>query len=353
MTSGLGSRRRTEWLAYVLAGLPGALLAIVGATGLVPERLAVLAFAPSFVGLNLVHMAGTWSRAYLGRNGWRHAPIERGVIPALVVLGSIGLEAAGATVALIGAQYYLSIHHGLMQNYGILRSTQRRAGRAIPARALRLDQAACLLMPLAALVHRARSVCHTYEGLPLARPPEWIAPALGVAGAVALFAFVARETRAHMRGEEVDPMGIALVLSTNALWSGLLLAVEHPLLPLYAIASGHYVQQIYFVWRSSAASGALERVPAFARAFVAPPARVGFLVGLGALGGVVLLALTGLSAGAQWLAQAVGLRSLAEPPIAPWLAALIGVNLSHYWLESRIWRAPTVRPAPPIGGAPA
>ena len=347
------ARRRTEWLAFVAAGLPGAALAVLWAIDVVPERLAVLAFAPSYIGLNLVHMAGTYTRAYLGREGFRHAPTERVAIPAALVLSSIVLDAAGATLTLLALQYYLSIHHGLMQTYGILRAGQRRAGRALSARALRLDQGACLLLPMGALVYRARAVCHTYEGLPLAAPPAWLAAALATAGALALVAFVARELRARLCGEAVDPLGVALVVSTNLVWSALLVAIDHPLLPLYAIASGHYAQQIYFVWRFCASPDALARVPSALRAAVAPPSRTGFVLALAVLGGGVLVVLTGLTVAAQAAFGAAGLREAGALAIPPWLSAMIGINLSHYWLESRVWRAPASKTAIGVGSRAA
>src|SRR5690606_22332042 len=157
--------RRSEWLAYVLSGIPGAALATAAAAGLVSEQIAVLAFAPSYVGLNLAHMAATWSRTWLAREGWRHAVVARAVVPAGLRVGAILVEGAGATLALLAVPYCVSIYHGLMQNYGLLRFGQRRAGRRLGDRALLLDRAACLLFPMAAVVYRARAVCHTYEGV--------------------------------------------------------------------------------------------------------------------------------------------------------------------------------------------
>ncbi|HEY8431172.1 MAG TPA: hypothetical protein VIL20_22485, partial [Sandaracinaceae bacterium] len=215
-----------------------------------------------------------------------------------------------------------------------LRFGQRRAGRSLGDRALLLDRAACLLLPMAAVVYRACAVCHTYEGVPLASPPAWLAPALAVPGALALVLFVGRELRALARGEPVDPLGVALVVVTNLLWSGLLVFIEHPLLPLYAIASGHYAQQLYFVWRANGAPGSLRELPPRVRALVAPPARIGFLAALATAGGTVLAGLTLLSIVARKLLGGPG----PGIDVPPWLAAMIGVNFSHYWLEARIYR---------------
>src|SRR5690606_28956181 len=145
---------------------------------------------------------------------------------AVLLFVAILLEAAGATLALLAVQYYVSIYHGLMQNYGLLRFVPRRAGRSLGDRALLPDRAACLLLPRAAVVYRARAVCQTYEGVPLASPPAWLAPALAVPGALALVLSVGRELRALARGEPVDPLGVALVVVTNLLWSGLLVFIE-------------------------------------------------------------------------------------------------------------------------------
>ena len=34
--------------------------------------------------------------------------------------------------------------------------------------------------------------------------------------------------------------------------------------------------------------------------------------------------------------------------LAPWAAAMLGVNLEHYWLDHRIWRSPKRGLAPAI-----
>jgi hypothetical protein len=45
----------------------------------------------------------------------------------------------------------------------------------------------------------------------------------------------------------VDPIGVGILFGTNLLWSALLVANPHPAMPLYALASGHYAQYLYFV----------------------------------------------------------------------------------------------------------
>src|SRR5262249_28277518 len=94
-------------------------------------------------------------------------------------------------------------------------------------------------------------------------------------------------------------------------------------LPLYALASGHYVQQLYFVYRHQKRTRPLP-----------------YLVAMTLLGGAVALVLT---------AGTVGVRALAgsERAIPPWVAAMIGINLWHYWIESRIWRRPSFRRSVP------
>ena len=58
------------------------------------------------------------------------------------------------------------------------------------------------------------------------------------------------------------------------------------------------------------------------------------------LGGIVTLLLTflssGLRAGAVWMQW----RPDTALVLAPWVAAMIGVNFEHYWLDHRIWRTP-------------
>ena len=169
---------RAEWICYVASGLPGILLAFLAAAGFVPESIALVLFSLSFVGLNLAHMAATWSRVYLDLSGVRGAVLERIAVPAVLCVSAILGEAVGFGIALFGLQYYLSLHHAMMQNYGLLRAVQRRSGRRFSPRASRIDQAACLLLPLGALAYRAREVCRTYSTAPLATPPFFLVVAL-------------------------------------------------------------------------------------------------------------------------------------------------------------------------------
>jgi hypothetical protein len=321
------SASRAEWMCYVLGTLPGAALALFATAGVLQERTAIGLFALSFIGLNLMHNAATWSRAYLDADGLASAPVERVVIPALLVTSALVGEALGGGALLLGAQYYLSMHHAAMQNYGILRHTQRRAGRAIGTR---LDQAACLLLPIGALLYRAHAVTDRYNEAPLASPPLWLAVGVLAAGAAALLAFVVREGTARARGEGAPLVGVVFTVVTTLLWSWLILSLSHPALPLYAIASGHYVQYLYFV-------ACVER-----RGASAAP---GWLLRLLIAGGAVVVVITVGAAAARAIASAAGARPPGSLAIPPWAAAMIGVNLAHYWLDSRIWRRRALKPA--------
>jgi hypothetical protein len=213
-----------------------------------------------------------------------------------------------------------------MQNYGLLRDVQRRGGRAA---ASPIDVAACVLLPVGALMWRARAVCGEYNDAPLAAPPASLAIATMAAGALAVALFLGRELLARARGHRVHAVGIALVIGTTLLWTALILGIAHPALPLYALASGHYVQYLWFVHR-------VERRDARRAS--------GWLVRLTLAGGLVTLALTFVVVGARLAAGALGVRPGDALAIPPWAAAMIGVNLWHYWLDSRIWRR---RPAAP------
>lgn len=338
--------RREEWLCYVAGTIPGAALAFAASARLVPERLALAVFAVSFVGLNLAHMAATWSRVYVAPGVARVAPVERLVVPSVLLFGALSAEAVGWGAFLLVVQFYLSLHHATLQTYGIVRSTQRRAGRVIGPGAARLDQAACLLLPMGALTYRARVVCTTYAGAILPPPPRWLAVGALAAGVVALGAFLAREALAARRGEPVESLSIAVVLATNIVWTSLLLGIAHPTLPLYALASSHYVQYLYFVWRYEQAKPVLGALPAPVRERMAPPHAVGYLLGLTAVGGAVVALLTVASVGLRAVASELALRPAAALAIPPWAAAMIGVNLSHYWLDHRIWRSPRAAATP-------
>jgi len=337
-----------EWLCYVASPLPGACLALAMGAGLVGETAALTIFSLSFVGLNLAHMAATWSRAYLDPRGLREALFERAVIPAILVLGALGAEALGYGAALLGTQYYLSLHHAMMQNYGLSRALQRRAGRSPSPLSLRVDQAACLLLPLGALLYRARAVSQTYSTAPLLSPPLALAIAISILGALALVAHVTREILAAWRGEPVDPLGPAIIVSQVLLWTALPLWIEHPAIPLYALASGHYVQYLYFVWRFERARPGLGILPSWLRARIAPPSRIAYLVALTGLGGIVVVLLSLGAVAFRAVAEATGARPAGALPIPPWAAAMIGVNLAHYWLDRRIWR---FREAPLVSAA--
>lgn len=329
---------KREWVCHVISAFPGVGLAFATHAGFISESLALVLFSVSFVGLNLAHMAATWSRVYLDPQNVKNALVERAWIPALLVILAIGGESLGYGAALLGLQYYLSLHHAMMQNYGLSRNVQRRSGRVLSQFALRTDQAACFLLPFAALMVRAREVCRTYSTATLWMPPLWLIWIVGIAGAFALVAHVGREVLAHRRGENVDPLGPAIIVSQALLWSILPLVIDHPAIPLYALASGHYVQYLYFVWKTEKARPGLTVVPAILRDHVAPPSKFGYLVALTGLGGIVVLILTFLALGTRALAEANGLRPETALPIAPWAAAMIGVNLAHYWLDHRIWR---------------
>jgi hypothetical protein len=219
----------------------------------------------------------------------------------------------------------------------LVRASQRRTGRRLDPR---LDLAACLLLPGAALLYRAGAVCDQYAGAPLPLMPATLVEALAVAGVLALGAFAWREWSAHRAGERVDPIAAGVLCGTNLMWSALLVADPHPAMPLFALASGHYVQYLYFVWhveQRAPADASGKHVGAWMQAELrSSPLR--YLVVLLAIAGTVTVLLTfastGLRAGAEWM----HLRPEGALAIAPWAAAMIGVNLEHYWLDRRIWR---------------
>jgi hypothetical protein len=108
------------------------------------------------------------------------------------------------------------------------------------------------------------------------------------------------------------------------------------------LASGHYAQYLYFVWMAEskeplprAGLGTRPRLRMALRS-----SRVVYLMLLLGLGGIVTLLLTflssGLRAGAGWMQW----RPDTALALAPWAAAMIGVNFEHYWLDHRIWRTP-------------
>jgi hypothetical protein len=327
-----------ESAALVWSSLPGAALAVAAATGAIPESVALSLFAVSFVGLNLMHMGATWARVYVPAES--HArPIERLWIPIALVAFAVSFEAIGGGALLLAVQYFLSFHHAIMQNYGLHRAAQRRSGRAVDAR---LDVAACVLLPGAALLYRAGMVCDVYSGALLPSVPIPVIAAMAVAGVLALAAFAQREWLAHQRGERVDPTSIGLLFGTNLTWSALLVFIPHPAIPLFALASGHYIQYLYFVWRAE------QRTPAIAASM---PLRhrvqsalrsdqVRYLIVLLAMGGTVTLLLTAISSGMRAAAVWMQWRPDTALDLAPWAAAMLGVNLEHYWLDSRIWRSP-------------
>jgi hypothetical protein len=327
-----------EWAAFVWSSVPGVALATAAAAGLVPEALALTLFAVSFVGLNLMHMGATWSRVYV-RPGWRPHPVERLVVPVALASFALAFEAVGGGALLLAAQYFLSFHHALMQNYGLLRASQRRTGRSVDAR---LDMAACLLLPGAALLYRAGMVCDRYSGAALPSVPMALVEALAVAGVLALGAFAWREFQCYRRGGRVDPIATGLLFGTNLMWSAILVGDPHPAMPLYALASGHYVQYLYFVWHAETREpppAAEMRLTARLQSALRS-SQVHYLLVLLALGGAVTLLVTFVSAGLRTAAVWMLLRPEGALDIPPWAAAMIGVNLEHYWLDHRIWRSP-------------
>ena len=334
-----------EWMAFVWSSLPGAALAVACAAGAIPEAVAMPLFALSFVGLNLMHMGATWARVYV-RPSWRQHPLERLGVPVALAAFALCYEAVGGGAFLLAAQYFLSFHHAIMQNYGLLRASQRRSWRDIDPR---LDLAACLLLPGAALLYRAGAVSARYAGAPLPSFPTTLIQIMAIAGVAALLVFAWREWRAHRNGERVDPIGPGIVFGPNLLWSAMLVTIPNPATPLYALASAHYVQYLYFVWQvqehdpPEAASPQIgSRVRRELRA-----SRLRYLAGLLLMGGGVTLLLTFAASGLRAVAGAMMVRPEGALDIAPWAAAMIGVNLEHYWLDRRIWRTRSAAVTPP------
>ena len=337
---------RNEWMAYVWSSVPGAVLAASAALGWVPENVALMLFAVSFVGFNLMHMGATWARVYV-RPGWQNNPVERLVVPLALAAFALGFEALGGGALLLALQYYLSFHHGLMQNYGLVRQSQRRDQRVLDPR---IDLAACTLLPIAALSYRATVVNNVYSGAKVPALPIALIAAVALLGGGALLAFAVREWRSYRADQPVDLIGVGIMFGTNLLWSALLVADPHPAMPLYALASGHYAQYLYFVWRLERREGvAGDNVGVsslFLRQVQTSPLR--YLAGLLILAGGVTLFATMASGALRALAVSMELRPQGALAIPPWAAAMIGINLQHYWLDHRIWRAPrlpTVQPA--------
>ena len=332
-----------DWIAFIWSSVPGALLAVACATGAIPETVAMSLFAVSFVGLNLMHMGATWARVYV-RPSWRERPLERLAVPVALAAFALCYEAVGGGAVLLALQYFLSFHHAIMQNYGLLRASQRRTRREIDPR---LDLAACLLLPGAALLYRTGAVSDRYSGALVPAFPMVLVHIMAIAGVAALLGFAWREWQAYRNGERVDPIGTGIVFGPNLVWSAMLVCIPHPAAPLYAIASAHYVQYLYFVWhvqrndpmeRPSPQIGSRVRV-------AMRTSRLGYLVGLLAIAGSVTLLLTFAATGLRTAASAMMLRPDGALDIAPWAAAMIGVNLEHYWLDHRIWRT-SVRRSP-------
>jgi len=205
--------------------------------------------------------------------------------------------------------------------------------------------AACVLGPMAALVYRARAINATYNGAPLLVPPMWLAWMLATGGAIAMITVFVRELRATRSGERVDGLALGVMFITNGTWIALLVFIRHPALPFYALASGHYVQYLYFVWRQQHRTEALTVLPSVVRERIAPPSRGSYLAALLAIGGAVTVALTLIALGLRGLATIAGLRPAAAMATPPWAAAMLAINLQHYWLDHRIWRAPRRTPS--------
>ncbi len=265
--------------------------------------------------------------------------VERLAVPVALAGFALTFEAIGGGALLLAAQYFLSFHHALMQNYGLLRASQRRSARSVDPR---LDMAACLLLPGAALLYRAGMVCDRYAGAALPSVPMPLVQAMAAAGVVALAAFARREWQSYRSGERVDPIAAGLLFGTNLMWSIMLVGNPHPAMPLYALASGHYAQYLYFVRRVEARDPAdRSREPGSS-----PP--------VGA--SLDARALSGGAVGSGWgrdvsphrscprvcgpAAASMALRPAAALDLPPWAAAMIGVNSRHYWLDHRIWRSP-------------
>jgi hypothetical protein len=110
-----------------------------------------------------MHMGATWSRVYVIRVGGRIRWNRCGTVPVGLAEFAL-LFGRSAAVRCCSRRNALSFHHALMQNYGLVRASQRRTDRSVDTR---LITAACLLLPGAALLYRAGMVCDRYSATAL------------------------------------------------------------------------------------------------------------------------------------------------------------------------------------------
>ena len=317
------------------AACPGNLA--TAATVVIPERVALALFAVSFVGLNLMHMAATWARVYVRpswrshrSNAWRYrsrwrasrwpdkpSEVERCCSPSSTSELPPRLDAE-------------------------LRAGSRLPAANRPLRRTRLDLAAlpacCPARRCSIGGRRMRSVCRSAAavGANVARADDVGRRRIGVGGVRLARVALASPRRTSIRS------GIGILLG-HEFGSGpaLLVGNPHPAMPLYALASGRCAQYLYFVWHAEARetsdglvhrsgcvcnTGCARRGTAVHRAplgdgrrgDVAPHVRV-CRIALGR-------------------STSMTLRPENALDIPPWAAAMIGVNLEHYWLDHRIWR---------------
>ena len=238
----------------VWSSLPGAALAVAAATGVVSESVALSLFAVSFVGLNLMHMGATWARVYVP--GMASSPVERLWIP--IAPGRLRRELR------VHRRRGALARHRSTSSASITRScrTTGSTGRLSAAVAARSTHVSTGGVPSAArrgaavsrrhgaataiparCCHRRRSRgCRGHGGGRCAG-----------AGGVCLARMAGAPARRAGRSDRHR-----LLFGTNLTWSALLVFIPHPAIPLFALASGHYIQYLYFVWRVE------QRTPAIA-----------------------------------------------------------------------------------------
>jgi hypothetical protein len=268
------------------------------------------------------HLIAVLPRAYMNRDVFAANRIRLTVVPVLLIAALILSPTVFAVMGTIAI--FWDIHHSAMQNFGLARIYDLKAGNA-PDRLRTIDlrlnwflyvgplaAGACLMMHLHAFDRLGSTSLATLAKLPgiLEEELSTIAIIAMALWAAVIGAAVTEYRRAVAAGYQIPPYKIALIITTGFV-SLMAWGFSSPLIALASINIYHAVQYFALVWlkEGSRMTAAVPR-----GRWVAP---------------IIFAAVCGVFGIAYSLAVNANIR---------WLGALfLACSLLHFWYDGFVW----------------
>lgn len=277
------------------------------------------------------HLISTWTRVYLDGNERFKRPIHYWLIPAAIaatVVTFIFVEGRYSRT-LRTVLFYWAFWHFAMQNWGILRIYQRRAGDA-QARMASLERLVLWLGALWPMMHRLYTGPRHLFGAEIMYPrfEPWMVNGVGILLVIAASTYVTIRAWQWTRGEKVALIRPLFLLSS---WFGFfvpfVLIKQSGSAAFAAAACWHGLQYLGIVWfyNRNRWKGGLDPKARLV-SWISQPGRVPFYF-------LSLLAIAGTVYGGIILASKVALDAERWGSMV-WMSLTFG----HYWLDGVIWK---------------